>query len=460
MFGVDRRYAFATIGALILLAAFFAIAEARKAEVREAAAQIWTAMDRLTRITAIRSLLADAETGQRGYLVTGDPVYLEPFERAQAELPAALEQLHASYADPGTDGTVVADVERLQALSESKLSELDQTITAFRGNGLAAALAVVNTGVGAQTMQEIRTLVDEMRAREREIVDHATQLWDREHFINSVVLGVGTLLNMGLVILAAYLVSREMRQRSARLEVLESEVSERTRDLADLSTHLQYVSEVEKSALARELHDELGAVLVAVKMDLSQLRRYLPADDPDVDKRWSRIQASLSEGVDLKRRLVEQLRPTLLDNMGLCAALRWQLEETCERAGLACTGDFPDEEPQITSDAAIAIFRIVQEALTNVAKHSRASAAALSLRIEGDRMIVTVTDDGVGIPATLPGQTHFHGLSSMRHRVRSLDGELEFERCEGGRGTRMSLWLPLARLTRPREPVDQQAAEA
>jgi len=108
------------------------------------------------------------------------------------------------------------------------------------------------------------------------------------------------------------------------------------------------VSEREKAVLARELHDELGGLLVGARMDLSWAEQHLARDDPDMKQRLHRRAASLSAGVDLKRRIIEELRPTLLDNVGLFAALRWQLKETCGSAGLRCTEVYPDEEPKFT----------------------------------------------------------------------------------------------------------------
>ncbi len=156
------------------------------------------------------------------------------------------------------------------------------------------------------------------------------------------------------MLLAIRLVYNDMRRRARqaidlrdqKLE-LEQQVDSRTRELAALSTHLQGVSEQEKAALSRELHDELGGLLVAARMDLSWLQQRLPTTDPGIEQRFKRIHDSLSAGVDLKRRVVEELRPTLLDNMGLFAALRWQFKETCRRTGLRCTETIPETEMQI-----------------------------------------------------------------------------------------------------------------
>lgn len=441
MLTLDRRYAVPVFLAWGLLLALFIVGEQRRNDVRKAAAEIWVATDRVRLLTDIRALVTDAETGQRGYLLTGEDSYLLPFQQAKADLPTALDELERSY--PGNASATRARLGRLSDLAANKLTELQSTIDLYRTSGLAPALQVVDTGVGAQTMDEIRAVIEEMRMEERARVATANDLWNREHTISSITMAVGTLLNMLLVLLAGHLVTRDMRRRKELTDRLESEVATRTLELGELSSHLQQVTESEKGALARELHDELGAVLVAVKMDLSQLKRHLPSGMPDIEKRWDRIQSSLSEGIDLKRRVVEQLRPTLLDNMGLSAALKWQLQESCGRAGLTCRDRCPVEEPVLTGEAAIAIFRVVQESLTNIVKHAHASSVDLRLDVRDDRLVVSVQDDGVGIPLERRNVSGAHGLASMRHRVRSLGGELTIEAGDQGRGTCVRISIPL-----------------
>jgi signal transduction histidine kinase len=208
---------------------------------------------------------------------------------------------------------------------------------------------VVRTDVGKHTMDEISRIVGDMRLAETRELSAATAQWQADFQVSRWVSAAGVILNIGLVLLATHLVYGDMRRRARQAinlrdqkQELEREVDERTRELTALSTHLQGVSEQEKSALSRELHDELGGLLVAARMDLSWLQQRLPTSDPAIEQRFKRIHESLSSGVDLKRRVVEELRPTLLDNMGLFTALRWQFKETCRRAGLKCTETIPD----------------------------------------------------------------------------------------------------------------------
>jgi len=206
------------------------------------------------------------------------------------------------------------------------------------------------------------------------------------------------------------------------------------------------------AALARELHDELGGLLVGARMDISWAEQHLPNMDPDVKIRLHRVQQNLSAGVDLKRRIIEELRPTLLDNVGVFAALRWQLKETCGNAGLDCVASFPEEEPRFTSEAAIALFRIAQEGFTNILKHSSAKSMDITLGTDGDAIVMQISDDGKGIPASRLSAIGSHGLASMRHRVRALGGRLDVRSPASG-GTTLLVQIPAANALQSQETV-------
>ena len=178
-------------------------------------------------------------------------------------------------------------------------------------------------------------------------------------------------------------------------------------------------------------------------MDISWAEKHLADNDQQIKSRLQRVQQNLSAGVDLKRRIIEELRPTLLDNVGLFAALRWQLKVTCGNAGLKCTESYPAEEPKFTSEAAIAVFRVAQEAFTNILKHSAARSVDLMLTVDGDALIVQISDDGKGIPDGRLSAIGSHGLASMRHRALALSGRLDVRSSASG-GTSLLLRIPAA----------------
>jgi signal transduction histidine kinase len=397
-------------------------------------------------------LITDAESAQRGYLLTGESAYLIPYAAAVAKVSRALDRLHAFY---GGADDVGSEFHQLRALTNKELAELEDGVALLKKRGNVPAATIVGTDVGKRTMDAIEAIIATMRQEEAAEAAAADTEWRRDFRLSRWLSTAGAILNIGLVLLAIRLVYSDMRRRARQSAALreqklhlEKEVAARTRELTALSTHLQGVSEQEKSALSRELHDELGGLLVAARMDLSWLQQRMPTADPAIEQRFKRIHDSLSAGVDLKRRVVEELRPTLLDNMGLFTALRWQFKETCRRTGLRCTEIIPELEMKFSPDAAIGVFRIAQEALTNILKHAEAKSADLSITIAADTFTLSISDDGRGIPSIASGTSTSHGLASMRHRIAGLGGIGDVRRGDLG-GTIVMVTIPLSRMLIP-----------
>jgi signal transduction histidine kinase len=430
------------------LVGLFFLAAAGQSRLNAANERVHDSEIRQQALSEFIALISDAESGQRGYLLTGESSYLQPYTEAVAKVEAALDRVHEAYG--GNDDT--PEFQQLRILTGKKLGELEDTLALFKKRGTVPAVNVVRTDVGKHTMDEISRIAGSMRLSETRELSAATAQWQADFRVSRWVSAAGVILNIGLVLLATRLVYGDMRRRAREAtnlrdqkQELEQQVEERTRELTALSTHLQGVSEQEKSALSRELHDELGGLLVAARMDLSWLQQRLPTSDPGIEQRFKRIHECLSAGVDLKRRVVEELRPTLLDNMGLFAALRWQFKETCRRAGLKCTETIPDSELKFNPDAAIGIFRIAQEAMTNILKHAEAKSADLVVGIEDDTFLLRVSDDGKGIPSTRLQTNTSHGLASMRHRIAALGGTWEVASPSTG-GTVLTALIPLQRM--------------
>jgi signal transduction histidine kinase len=166
-----------------------------------------------------------------------------------------------------------------------------------------------------------------------------------------------------------------------------------------------------------------------------------------------------ASGVDVKRRIIEDLRPTLLDNLGLPAALDWLVTEGCKRAGLDCTLDLP-EDVALPPAHAIAIYRIVQEALTNIIRYADAKRVSVELLQDGDAMTLVVSDDGVGIAEAARSNRLSHGISGMRQRARALGGDFSI-RGRPGAGTVIEVTVPAPRsATAPAGTADSPPAGA
>lgn len=214
--------------------------------------------------------------------------------------------------------------------------------------------------------------------------------------------------------------------------------------LASLTHFLQIHNEREKASLARELHDSLGGILTPAKMDLAWLEARL-GNDPEFRDRMRRLSALIDQGIDLKRRIIEALRPSLLDHLGLPSALQWYVEETCREASLACRLRVSDTLERLSPDLEIALYRLVQEALNNVVKHARAQAFELEIDRTPEGLRMMIADDGVGIADLGKAKAFSHGLAGMMHRVRSLGGTFEVGCGAERRGTRIQVYVPLRR---------------
>ncbi len=434
------------------LAALFFLTGAGQERLQEAGERLQRSAAREHVIDELQTSVARSVAVQRGFLLTGDRKYLDTYEKVVSDVEPRLERLRSTYRESDAD---LADIRTLHLLVGKRLADLSMVRAIQKSDGTAAAVALVRTGVGKDTGDAIYDVLEQLRAREAVERASAAAHWSVSLTLSRWITLAGTLFNMLLVGVAARLVYMDMRRRTlATAELrdqklrLEREVEQRTHELVELSTHLQSVAEREKASLARELHDELGGLLVGARMDVSWTEEHLAENHPDMKQRLQRVQHSLAAGVDLKRRIIEELRPTLLDNVGLFAALRWQLKETCRNGGLLCTESYPDEEPKFSSEAAIALFRIAQEAFTNILKHSLARSMDITLEQDGEDIVMQISDDGVGMPPGKLADIGSHGLASMRHRVRALGGLLDVRSPPSG-GTILLVRIPIHKALSP-----------
>jgi len=224
---------------------------------------------------------------------------------------------------------------------------------------------------------------------------------------------------------------------------IERLVEARTRELSAFSAHLQALAEQEKSQLARTLHDELGGLLTAAKMDLSWLQSRMSGSP--MQERLAQLGGVLDEAMDLKRRVVEQLRPSLLDHFGLPTAIRAHMESTCAERGLECEVLVEHPCDSLPRDTAIGLFRVVQEGLSNVVRHSQCRRVKLVLAGESGRCMVTLVDDGRGFDSGALLQPGSHGLMRMRQRIRALGGSMSID-SRPGAGTTVRFEVPVAAL--------------
>lgn len=212
-------------------------------------------------------------------------------------------------------------------------------------------------------------------------------------------------------------------------------------DVRGFSSFLQTRAEREKAMLARELHDSLGGILTPAKMDLAWLEARL-ADDPEYGPRVRRLSALIDQGIDLKRRIIEALRPSLLDHLGLASALQWFVEERCREARLESQLLMDDAIERLSPDLEIALYRLVQDGLENTVRHARAQTFELRLQRSADGLVMEIADDGVGIADIGKARSRSHGIAGMMHRAHAVGGSFDLK-SEPGKGTRIRVFVPL-----------------
>jgi signal transduction histidine kinase len=455
--------------AALLLAAMlglFIAAESGQRRLEEASRQAELAAKRNDALGELWQLVRQAESSERGYILLENPEYLVPFQEASGSLPQALQGVQRAYAD--ASGSQRADADDVLRLSETKFEQMRGTLEAYRTRGKAAALERMRTEAGLRAMEQLDDRIRDIRRHGTQVLLVTTRSWQAKRWETLATTSIALVASAALLLLLIRLGARHMRSKeleAAELEQrraeLESVVAQRTEELSELSTHLQTMAEQEKAALSRELHDELGGLLVAARMDISWLEERIASSDPDVRAHFKRVHEALQSGVELKRRVVENLRPSLLDNLGLFPALRWQVADSCNRAGIKAVERYPSEEPEVTANAAIAVFRIVQEALTNIVKHARAQRVEVCIERRGRWLHLHIRDDGVGMPPAGASQRlRGHGLAAMRHRINGLSGQWQLRTPAGG-GTEIEVRLPADRvLLTPLAGVEKQDLSA
>jgi len=217
------------------------------------------------------------------------------------------------------------------------------------------------------------------------------------------------------------------------------------RQLHDLSAHLQDVREEEKASIAREIHDDLGGTLTAIKMEIFWLARGLPAGKGSAPllERIESMSQLLDNAVGVTRRVISDLRPTILDDLGLLAAIEWQAAQFHKRTGIECRVNCIEDNGSLDKQRSIALFRIFQEALTNVARHSGASRVEVEFNHGDEEVALSVSDNGRGMPEERTEVSIPYGILGMFERVEQLGGRIKFDSPPGG-GLNVAVVLPLS----------------
>jgi signal transduction histidine kinase len=240
--------------------------------------------------------------------------------------------------------------------------------------------------------------------------------------------------------------SRLYRSVERQADALKREVEERARaeeQLRTLAARLESVREDERSRIAKEINEELGQLLLGLKIDLSWLHARLPQESPALQEKSQAIKQAVDETIRWVRRIAAELRPRILDDLGLIAAIEWQAQEFQARTGIQTQLTIRQPEATLDWERSTGVFRILQEALSNVARHAQGSRVHINLKADAEQFIMEVIDNGKGItPQALADRRHSLGLLSMRERAFLLGGAVTITG-RPGQGTTVTVMMPL-----------------
>ena len=277
----------------------------------------------------------------------------------------------------------------------------------------------------------------------RAAIDGGETSWSDEYRFRRKDGGYAEIFDRGYVI-------HDANRRPVRMVGSMMEVSERKRteaQLRNLAARLEAIREEERTRIAREIHDEVGQALTALKMDLAWLGKKVPPRGTPVRKKLLGMESVIDATMDALHRILAELRPGVLDDLGLPAAIRWLAEEFKRRTEIACTVQMTGGEPGLDSGQATAVFRILQEALTNVARHARARHVEIRLHVLPTAFELVVTDDGRGITAAELEAAGTLGILGMRERALTWHGRVTVHGASG-HGTTVRVFMPVDRVAR------------
>ena len=235
------------------------------------------------------------------------------------------------------------------------------------------------------------------------------------------------------------LVEKELADYRDRLEIL---VDSRTKELSQLSHRIQSIREEEKTRISREVHDELGQSMTALKMDLFQLEKKLRPDSIELQKSTKAMMDLVDATIKSVQKIAMELRPPVLDAFGLCEAIAWQAEEYEKRFGLKFDLNCLQNDIDLDKGLMTALFRVFQEAVTNVVRHAEASRVEISMSQNKDQLSMKIVDNGKGIKLNEIEGPSSLGLIGMRERLRHWNGQVRFSGVSG-KGTSVEIKIPL-----------------
>jgi signal transduction histidine kinase len=386
----------------------------------------------------IDAAMLRAGRARSGYVISGNDEFLSQFDAAVVELPLSLQRLRRLTQDNSKQQEFCSRLEDATARRIALLRESIQLHIAAPGNDegqteLASRAVPISS--------DITSITQQMREQEQRLLETRKNASHRFVIVTVVTLAIAFILALELFAINYRLLSAELTAR----EQAEQIVRESEESLRRLTRRLLQVQDAERRRFSRELHDSLGQYLAGTKMNLEMFSA-------------QRTESSLAEAVQLlnhsiaeTRTISHLLHPPLLDEAGLSSAARWYVEGFSQRSGIEIEIDLPEDVTRLPKPVALGLFRVLQESLTNIHRHSGSSKAEVTLELFSDRVVLKIRDYGRGIaPEVLvgfrtSGRNAGVGLAGMQERVHDLGGQFAIQPCEPG--IQIAATIPLSKGT-------------
>ncbi len=407
-----------------------------------------------TNIMSLQNLktnLYQAESAQRGYLYTRRAVYVEPFDLAIASARSNIEKLDTSLELTEESDNKQKSLDWLKSISaslEAKAAEMKVTINLVKSGKNLEAKQVVDLDESFTATNEFILVSDTLIQNQYDQLD--ALLAKRRNLVSlaraSVIGGALVLIIIVVIVikqlLAEIVIKSKLQKRVLQEnEIYEVKLQQQTKLLRSLALDYQADVERERQKLSRELHDELGSIFTATKMDIAWVIKKVKDIAPDIVAKLTKTSSYVDQGIQYQRHIVQELHPSMLSTFGFWPALQSLINDAAERNQWNLTLNLPDENTKLNDTISLVAYRIVQETLNNANKYAKATAISVDVMLDDLYVKLEIQDNGVGVDMNaLDGNTH--GLSGMRHRVLAIGGRFQMH-SEPGQGVLIRALIPL-----------------
>ena len=390
--------------------------------------------DNIAQLQQLKANMFEAESAQLGYIISRREEYIAPFDAAikQARINIKLSKVIINNTSTNQNKmTKLALLEDISANLEAKSAEMMLTMKLVEQHKIDEANQVISLNIGKLQMQKFIVGMDKLI--QMQVTDANDMSKKRKNTVNlarASVIG-GALI---LILLVVMVIKRLLNELLAKSRLQQQVVDEnadykvklKKQTLLLRSMALDYQTDVERERqkLSRELHDELGSIFTAIRMDLDWCVKKLAGIAPEIAEKINKTILYVNQGITYQRHIVQALHPSMISTFGFWPALNALIKDAAERNKWQLTLNLPEETTPLNETISLVTYRIVQESLNNASKYAKASAVNVDIMLDEQYIKVEISDDGIGVEMpTLSELTH--GLSGMRHRVLAIGGHFE-----------------------------------